>query len=389
MYNFLINFYAFGGNFIKYIDIVEIHMESISIDNETADNVIDLIDTIINTPMTLTSELPKKYLKSIDLVVAEHQSKKFEEMQRKGINLLAMYPAAMDPTTEQESSNCPSSESSDRIKPLGLHTKNITQPYQKPDSVQYTESTECIESSTINSEISSDDQVQETSEQSAFSTFSTTKNEKFIESYGDENMTETIIESKIKLPKENDIIIQTKDNDNASLQKKPIDPDYLADIERITKELSKNIKNDIKENFKQTQQHVKNNDNDIVVDIINYLIMSIDFSNKLIYQIFIFLQKKIMGRGDNLFSIIKIFYDGIINFLVGKISEHTLTKLSRMEEEHGLLSIWTEYKKQTDAVKKHTLLITYLKEYDIDISKEKCDSLTFSDLVNLIKNHKH
>jgi hypothetical protein len=133
-------------------------------------------------------------------------------------------------------------------------------------------------------------------------------NNEYIESYGD-----------------NAIV-----NDEKS---EPIVDDY-DDVKIVTKELGKKLIVDMKNNFADTKQYIKQNQYDIIVDMINYLIIVIDFLNKLIYDAFQFIQTKILGQENNFYSHIKQYFDIISNYFIAKITKNTIEKMKSGKSKH-------------------------------------------------------
>ncbi|XWV24837.1 putative ORFan [Tupanvirus deep ocean] len=531
MYNFFINFLrydAFGTKLIKYYKMILQAMELNKIDNETADHVIDLIDTLINTPVLATN--PQNQMNTItvqkiqnsvpiELEISGTQTKKIMDIQRNNnVNLVTTKPKNIYIQKKffpEESEDEPILDimdnklidpNSDRILPLNFDRKkkytsgiSVVPKLGTPPKLSYADE---FEDSYSKKQSKMDQDIQKVVDN--WTKNDNTKNHmknpntniistevgmeyEFIESYGDDNMTE-IANKKLKTKKEKQKSnsktnrktknnesknnhnspkqkINTKkftsktNNDNNNIKKetqtkikkiyaKPLDmnadsdfsensdkinvctkkenhdkenhdkenhlvqnnpenrpspkksdqkiilpkpvmteKETLQDVQIIAKELSKNMVIDVKENLEQTQQFIQNNKYEILVDLINYAIVIIDFLNKLIYQAFNLIQEKIIGNKDNFFSMLKTYYDILFDFFVKKISDKTLDTIGKIEHSKELIIMWNDYKKEKDNDKKQTIIKKFLTDHNIQINNEKIQNIELSELVQLLKDN--
>ncbi|XWV26084.1 putative orfan [Tupanvirus soda lake] len=161
----------------------------------------------------------------------------------------------------------------------------------------------------------------------------------------------------------------------------------LEDVQIIAKELSKNMVIDVKENLEHTQQYIQNNKYEILVDLINYMIVIIDFLNKLIYQAFYLIQEKIIGNKDNFFITLKSYYDILFDFFVKKVSDKTLDTIGKMEYSKELMVMWNDYKKEENNEKKQTIIKKFLDNHGIQINNDNLQNIELSEVVQLLKDH--
>jgi hypothetical protein len=118
-------------------------------------------------------------------------------------------------------------------------------------------------------------------------------------------------------------------NDGAHIGKPSENGDVIEfeDIKKITSTLSKNMVNDVMD----THKYISENKYEIMIDFLNYLVLIIDFLNKLIYKSFIILQEKILGNNNNFVNFIEDHYNDVTNKIVNKVSERTIDKLEKMK----------------------------------------------------------
>ena len=213
----------------------------------------------------------------------------------------------------------------------------------------------------------------------------------FIESYGDTNIIENKINLKIQKNKtqKNDNMtkkygIQNKINQSKQMisdtneTSKSIENESLMDIRDITKKIT--------QKSKKSQQYIKDHKHDIIIDLINYLIIIIDFMNRLIYQTFNLIQDKIIGNGNNLFNDVKSYYDALIIFFIKKVSDKTIDILDGASDNKNLLTMWSKYKKKSNLQEKETILSSYLKQYNIKIDKDKYKHISLHEIIELLKD---
>ena len=163
--------------------------------------------------------------------------------------------------------------------------------------------------------------------------------------------------------------------------------DLASDIQNITKELPENMIFDVKQNLEQVQKYIQNNKYDILANIINYLIIIIDVFNKIIYQVLNLVQQKIIGNENNFFNNFKSYHNNVIFNFMKKIGDHILNIFGKFGENKKFLTIWNEYKKQSDSNEKEMVLLTYLEKNGIYIDKEKIKTITLHELVELLKHN--
>ena len=70
-----------------------------------------------------------------------------------------------------------------------------------------------------------------------------------------------------------------------------------------------------------------------------------------------------------------------------KIGDHILNIFGKFGENKKFLTIWNEYKKQSDSNEKEMVLLTYLEKNGIYIDKEKIKTITLHELVELLKHN--
>lgn len=238
----------------------------------------------------------------------------------------------------------------------------------------------------------------------------------FIEMYGGENTVENIPfntkpdtqvkKNKTKLEKQKDIekIIEFNQNlrekweqtkkiykENEILKNKVEStvPDPTHKLINISENITKIINNlpidklDKLQKSKNITQADIEEKYEILVNLINYLIIMIDFLNKLIESTFkIFHQKIIVNTtGNSLIINIKNYYETLIDFLVKKIGEKTLrntaintevnmTEVKTVAENKSLEKVWQDYQKENNFDKKQKMLVSYLQKNNENALKE-------------------
>jgi hypothetical protein len=329
--------------------MIELDMESNKLynksnkNNKAADQVIDLIDTLMNTPVDKQKVPLKKQLNS--------SKNKPEEN-----NIVMRQISIRNNSTESFDGN----SNTDHFSPIHLYrnsNKNTNNDTKFPSDTENMNDTESVNSyqNDISENLSSKRIEEEGIEQMT--------DDDFIEVYGDiENPPEK--NKNVSKPKSTNnsrkMPVNIKQDNNktnfidrfaskrtlntnqqisntnqqiSNTNQRVIDNEqYLDDVQTITKELSVNMINDVKENIEQTQQYLKDNKYELIINFINYLIMIIDFLNRLIYKIFIFVQEKIMGKDNNFSNVIKFYFDLVIDFIVKKTSDRTIDTLSQMNQ---------------------------------------------------------
>ena len=283
-------------------------------DTATANEVMDLIDTLINAPIVpIEREVPKIVeikpiivepvkLPSIvnplpvEVETPEQSIQPFQELAPKGgihpiVNLFALSRMKNEESISESESDTDSDDFIESYddRNMSLHNKVIqrTKPVEpNPPKIIKKRVIPVQKHISVDTEI---DNIM--GELSDLKDNLIKTNQKSIQ----KSIPKSI--PKLKKQPQSHSNSESSENDN-----------YLGDIKNITKELSKNMVKDAKENLVQTQQYLKENKYEIMVDFLNYMVLIIDFLNKMIYKGFILLQEKIMGKGNNFFTVLHQFY---------------------------------------------------------------------------------
>ena len=361
-------------------------MEQKHIDH-TANHVIDLIDTIINAPLMIDKPIPN----NIEVFVGDKKEQQIIEKKKsadKDILPKKEIPNTKIPDNSKEQNEKPNYPINNSKKKIKHHI------HETEDVVPNIE--DCVFIEHYN-DPSHDSDSEESEKNSKIEYISETNSqEKEIEDFtsSEESIVTTDIETSDFIESVEEQIRSLKNKcDKKNSSKKvsktpPLENDsenYLKDIKNITKELSKNMVNDVKDNIIQTQQYLQDNRYELLVDFLNYAVLMIDFINRIIYQGFILLQEKIMGKGNNFVTFFSGYYDMFVDTFVKKITNETINTLTQMEEKNGMLTTWNKYKKCEDPRKKKLILVKYFDDNDITYKKSDLDNISFQQFIRLAK----
>lgn len=410
-------------------------MDLNEIDNEAADHVIDLIDTLINTPVLVpesgnqdTTEkdhsMFQKNKFNVDYQIADAQNQKIITFQKgNNINLVRNVPESYAPSPIRSETENPlilddyskyvKHNKDDLIMPLNKnhqistdqnkelqndelltdsHEKMndastekynvLTDNYHRRNDV----TSEKYHSELVTNGTPSHDQINmeilHTDDGSQFS------DQDLIETYGDNVEEKTpknitpIDTEKEERPVQNNVSSFTR----TSLKNDKGKFHSLDNIQKITKELSKNMVLDVKQNLEQTHQYIKNNKYELMIDFINYVIIVIDFLNKIIHDVFLFMQNKILGKQNNFFDTVSKIYNLLIKLIVKKITFQTLDTFSQMEEKNELLDVWKKFKKESNIRKRGKIIKKYLQKHDVMVHSKDVRHIKLPALIELVKN---
>lgn len=330
-------------------------MEFNKIDNETAEHVIDLIDTLINTPV-FSSTASKKNMSKPNLNYDTNQSVKIiEHQKRNNVELIrTKFNKNHFPQFISESDDEPILDldkytidvDSDKILPIGFNKQNTFDDkkiiYETENIIKQNSPKKIIHNSKQQSNIESSNIDQSDYE--------------LIESYGNQvNPARDALNPLTNHEKQQKISPKIK-NKRAKINKykhqikqkikeviptveptkkikklniKPLDmnadTDYLVDqhiiineniIEKISSEnIIKELPTPIdaiylpeNPNTVSIADTISDDKYDILIGMINYLVIIIDFLNKLIYQILDLAHEKIISNENN-FELIRFYYN--------------------------------------------------------------------------------
>jgi hypothetical protein len=328
-------------------------MELNKINNETADHVIDLIDTLINTPVYSSRSVAKNNI--VDLRV-DNQSKKIVDLQRKNcVELIRSkqknkyFQKLISEESEDEPlidfDNFILCTDNDKILPIGFENKkDVDRQCEVGKSTSQLAESTCrmdrppAESTCrVDRQFESDVPIEINTKQKrdTLSTDAFQSDYELIESYGDPALPTSKIRTKntsktqkkkhrtkkhchkeifaeeipinvIKSKSKSKSRSKSKSNSKSKSKPKPTaGPQISVPIPVPKQPLDNQIKNMV---IDPTQEFDQNNKYDILIDMINYLVAIIDFFNKLIYRTYNLFQEKIIDNRNNFYCYLKCYY---------------------------------------------------------------------------------
>ena len=96
----------------------------------------------------------------------------------------------------------------------------------------------------------------------------------------------------------------------------------------------------------------------------------------------------LFGEDTNITSTLneyyKLFYSGVVD----NVTNAALTRITKMESDHNVLTVWNAYKAATSVKAKRTILTSFFENNKIDYSNitvNQMDTMTLKKLVTYLE----
>lgn len=125
----------------------------------------------------------------------------------------------------------------------------------------------------------------------------------------------------------------------------------LKDVKEVMGKISKTMYTDMHQNIHDSAEYINANKEEIYVDIMTYITYMVDISNDLIFKLFFFLQKKILGEDNNISTILQNTFNNIYDFTKKQTKKIPTTSRAEMYTAYCKLPL----SERSDFLKKHLL----------------------------------
>lgn len=195
------------------------------------------------------------------------------------------------------------------------------------------------------------------------------------ESIVNDYSTDAILRELDKIKLESEKILVSERKKIKKLIKKT-EQEYIDDVSEITKDFSQKLVTDVKDNINNAQGYILENQEEILIEIIKYLIIIINFANKGIIVFLNFFIDKVFGNENSVFKNFYKYIESLMEILVKRVSDKTTEKILITE-------FWNKYSTETKKKNKSKLLNDFFTKHGKTVPDKEISSL--DELLALFK----